>query len=414
MAIMKAKWTVLVYMAGNNSLSGAAQDDLGEMRKVGSSDAVRVLAFVKLRSRDAYRLEVRRQGQHEHPETLGNIDSGSPQTVTDFLRWGIRQAPAERYALVLWNHGGGWEPDDLNELYTEVRARRDTGVDRRELTRRASQRMARSMFSTTIKEILSRPTAAERQICNDDGSGHSLDTIEVGNILTKVTSETGSKIDLLGMDACLMSTLEVAYQVAEHVDVVVGSQELEPGAGWCYERILGDLAGQPAMTARELGKIVVDRYVASYRGQRSEWPVTQAALDTAKLETFAAQLDWLAKALRAAVGESWPEIVRAQAGSVRFESSLTDLRTLCRRLAAGGISPAFTQTARATLKSLEDGGLVLAEGHLGDEVKDCGGVSVYLPSPMDPVSKYYKDLRFAKRHRWDEFLSAYRTAAHPG
>ena len=75
---MKAHWTVLVYLAGNNSLSGAAQDDLGEMRRVGSSDTVKVLAFVKRRARDAYQVELTKRGKDEKPETLGNVDSGSP------------------------------------------------------------------------------------------------------------------------------------------------------------------------------------------------------------------------------------------------------------------------------------------------------------------------------------------------
>src|SRR4051794_10037728 len=103
-----AKWTVMVYMAGNNSLSDAAGVDLAEMRSVGSTDAVKVTAFVKRRGAEAQRLELAAAGADDHVEQLDGVDSGDPQSVVDFARWSIERAPADRYALVLWNHGGGW------------------------------------------------------------------------------------------------------------------------------------------------------------------------------------------------------------------------------------------------------------------------------------------------------------------
>src|SRR5262245_34596930 len=123
---MSAKWTFMVYMAGNNSLSDAADVDLQEMRQVGSSDAVKVMAFVAQQrvSGTAQRFQVGKGGAGEKAEQLNKVDSGDPQTVMDFVRWAVAQAPADRYALVLWNHGGGWEPDDLDQIYSEVRGAR--------------------------------------------------------------------------------------------------------------------------------------------------------------------------------------------------------------------------------------------------------------------------------------------------
>jgi hypothetical protein len=60
------------------------------------------------------------------------------------------------------------------------------------------------------------------------------------------------------------------------------------------------------------------------------------------------------------------------------------------------------------ISALAPGGYVLAEGHLGPKVQDCGGVSLYLPAPTSSkISRYYKDLTFARQHRWDEFLADY-------
>src|SRR5262245_22650167 len=106
---MSAKWTVMVYMAGNNSLSGAAGIDLTELRKIGSTAAVQVAAFVKQRGGGASQRIVAKNAADDVVGALPpDTDSGAPQTVVDFARWAIQKAPADRYALVLWNHGGGW------------------------------------------------------------------------------------------------------------------------------------------------------------------------------------------------------------------------------------------------------------------------------------------------------------------
>jgi len=39
----KAKWTVMVYMAGDNNLDGAALRDIAEMARVGSTKDVNIL-----------------------------------------------------------------------------------------------------------------------------------------------------------------------------------------------------------------------------------------------------------------------------------------------------------------------------------------------------------------------------------
>src|SRR5688500_10804118 len=111
----------MVYMAGNNNLSDAAGADLVEMQKVGSSDQGAALAFTKqLGTNPAYRIHVRK-GEDLEREDVGNVGSGDPQTVIDFVRWAVERAPADRYALVLWNHGSGWSADDLDQLYSQPR-----------------------------------------------------------------------------------------------------------------------------------------------------------------------------------------------------------------------------------------------------------------------------------------------------
>ena len=75
---MSAKWTFMVYVAGYNNLSSFAGKDLTEMRKVGSSEAVKVAVFVKRAEQQAaHHILVGKDGKNEERENLGaDVDSG--------------------------------------------------------------------------------------------------------------------------------------------------------------------------------------------------------------------------------------------------------------------------------------------------------------------------------------------------
>lgn len=411
---MASKWTFMVYMAGFNNLSDFAGKDVDEMRTAGSTDDVKIAVFLKqLSSKAANYLVVGKDGQGEVREQVGEVDSGSPQTLLDFVRWAAKTAPADKYALVVWNHGSGWQPDDLDDLYDQVRTRGGgTGVTPRELGLRATEQVARSVFSTSVKQVLSLPTAGDRGIASDDGSGHSLDTIELNRVLEKAHEEMGKPLELLGMDACLMSTLEVAYEAQEHAKVVVGSEELEPGDGWPYEKILAELVDNPDMDGAALGKAIVQHYVESYRHSRDQWPVTQCAIATAGIGAFVDAFDQLASALTDHMGDEVQaaRVMRAQARSPRFTGDLVDLKAFCDNLSTIEIAPAIKEAAVATAAALVPGPYVLEEGHLGPTVKGCGGVTAYFPPATGSVSRFYGDLRFAKDHQWDGFLGTYQRA----
>ncbi|MCJ8345789.1 clostripain-related cysteine peptidase, partial [bacterium] len=73
------------------------------------------------------------------------------------------------------------------------------------------------------------------------------------------------KLDILAMDACLMSMFEVAYELKDSVSYLLASQENEPGTGYPYAEILNSLNHFEAMTPRALSRTIVHRFVKSYR-----------------------------------------------------------------------------------------------------------------------------------------------------
>jgi hypothetical protein len=406
---MTAQWTFMVYMAGYNNLSEYALDDLGEMRQVGSTDDVKVAVFIKCQdSPRAQRLLVGKGGTGETPEILdvAHSDSGRAQTLIDFIRWARKAAPAARYALVIWNHGGGWAPGEIELLYEEVRGPGTApGSVARELAVLPSRQFSHILFKNSLASILEEPTARQRVIATDDGTGHSMDTIELDHVLTGASNDADAPLDLLGMDACLMSSLEVAFQVKDLARFIVSSEDIEPGAGWPYTPILQELAANPGMSGGDLSRLIVDQYVASYADGKDS--VTQSAIDTSRMTPLIRALRTFAIALRRNLPTDFVQIMKAQKSSLRFPGDLVDIRSFCQAITTGAVSEDLKKTASSLLEVLLRGDCVTANGHCGDAVDGCGGVTIYFPGPLGSISEHYGDLAFAQEASWAHFLRDY-------
>ena len=401
----KAKWTFMVYMAGDNNLSSAGDADLREMRKVGSTADVNVVTqFDNAGDVGTKRYIVQRDRINERVESLGETDSGDPKVLIDFVAWTRAEYPAERYALVLWNHGGGWEPTEMDRVARSVNSPQ---FNFREASERQGSPLGRAFFRTTLEKIFQLPTPTERAICSDDGSGHSLDTIELDRVMAEVVRDLGQPLDLLGMDACLMSNLEVAYQMQPYVRYIAASEETEPNQGWPYEEVLRRVVDQPTLATADFAAHIVKAYVQSYITRGYTEGVTQAALDLAYLPDLAAPVDRLADALSARLPAAYGQIIRARNRTRGFHpATLRDLKSFCIELRAKLRTSVLQQAAKATEAALLPGvgKLLLAEEHYGPSVQNCAGMSLYLP--IDSISPYYGDLAFARQQRWLAFLEA--------
>ncbi len=404
----RAKWTLMAYLAGDNNLSEAGDKDLAEMRAVGSTPDVNVLVeFDNAGNRGTKRHHIKHGGVDERVESLGETDSGSPQALIDFVDWAAHDYPADRYALVLWNHGSGWEPSEIDRIARQVNAH---AYNPREASERSASPLGKVFFRSTLETIFRRPSASERAICSDDGTGHSLDTVELGKVLASAMDILGQPIDLLGMDACLMCNLEVSYQVQPFVRYLVASEESEPGDGWPYDAVLREFVDRPGLPTADLAARIVHDYIASYVSVASRDPVTQCALDLARVHDASDVLDRLADALVAQMPGVATEIWTAQRKSARFyHNTLWDINHFCEELgnstSAGTVRQA-TQDVRAALQA-GPGRFVIAESHHGPRVDHCGGISVYLLPPLAEISDYYADLGYAKEHRWLSMLRQY-------
>lgn len=404
----KAAWTVLVYIAGDNNLSSAVDTDLEEMRAVGSSAEVNIVVQYDTAGEiGTIRHRIGKGGAGEEPERFGETDSGDPRTLVDFVTWAGARFPAEHYALVLWNHGGGWEPTEMDRIARKVGAKEFNG---REAGERSASPLAKVLFRSTLERVFMLPTAEERAICSDDGTGHSLDTIELAGVLEKAVAALGQQLDILGMDACLMSNLEVAYQVAPYAKFMVASEETEPNNGWPWDRVVGRLVANPAVSARELSGVIADDYVKSYVDVGHKGPVTQSAFDLSQVAGVAEVIDGLADALIGAMPDIAGPMWNAQRASARFfHNTLWDIGDFCRCLGARIDDQEMQKAAARIVEALVPGesGFIINNVHNGKSVEQCDGLTVYLVPQLIEISPWYGELALSKDRRWDEMLVAY-------
>ena len=419
----KKKWTVMVYLAGDNNLDDAGVADLTEMKTVGTTAHINIVAQFDRQAAGTqtrrYLLTKDQALEKDAVENLGETNTGDPAVLIDFAQWAIKNYPAQRYLLVIWNHGNGWDDEDIyhaarNDLGLNVVRRGENigdgtqgkSVSIRRVRVVGGPKFHRALFRSTITGALKT-----RAIAYDDNAEDFLDNVELQKVLAAVRKKIKRKLDLLGMDACLMSMAEIGYQLRDHVALTVGSEETEPGDGWPYNTILRDLAKKPQMSARDLSSLIVRRYIESYDAKSN---VTQAACDLAKSETLGKAIDRLALSLKAQLTapDVRTAILTARSQVQNYDKpEYVDLYDLCALLTTNCRSNKIRNACAKVQQAITKGGYVVANGSRGSGVANSHGVSIYFPdrptSISAPISPLYANLDFAKQLAWAGFLSAW-------
>jgi hypothetical protein len=403
-------WTLLVYMAGDNDLERFGGLDIAEMDGLPSDEHLNVVVQFDSRATATYRYRFYPGGHEQVGEPLGEVNTGDPKTLTEFVTWGKNHFPAERTALVIWNHGTGPLnlPPDFD--YSRIRSG-DTQALKTELQR--------TLFTTTLARLAeNRPRL--RAVALDATNRDYLETQELAAALEAVPG-AGARVDVIGFDACLMSTVEIAYQLRLLARVMAGSQELEPGVGWPYKDIVTALANDPDMSAEQLGTTIVTCYARStgMKLRDSMSPYTQATLNLTLADRMFELVGDLTKALNVpnvlnnstvqqAMRNARDDAKRFNRNSPEHARELADLADWCEiveRESKGGAGSPFREQLQALRGHLSPGtGLVAASlAHGGDDADRIHGVSIYWP--LETYLPIYETLDFA-RTGWGQLTRA--------
>ena len=344
-------WTVLVYLMGDTDLEGFALTDVLEMASVGSTDRVNIVALVDRHPEysddgvlnlpdweDTKLLGIGRGELIEYGES-SELNLGSPETFASFIEVGLTNFPASHYALILWDHGAGWPgvgPDETNGL-----------------------------------DVLDMADLAQG--------------LENGLAAAGVDS-----IDLIGFDACLMSTYEVASVVAPYADFMLASQELVPGHGWDYES-LGLLAQDPGSSPQELGSAFVEGFAGQAQAMGTGADITLSLLDLNGIETFQSAFGTLAQLIATSPSVYGQALASARRDLLGFgrnpdpdlDTNLVDLGGLLANLGERADLGDLASAARDASVALES--LVVTKVN-GPATTGASGLSVYFPE----IERYFR------------------------
>lgn len=363
-------WTYLVYFLADNNLEPFALQDLEELMAVGSGGNVTILAEIdralgessapigglpNFTSTKRVRVEA---GKLTELEDLGEQNLGSEQTFREFLEWGIAFAPSEHYAVVLWDHGGAWP----------------------------------------------------RYGADDSARGDGLTLPELAHGIDSAAKSTGllGPLDVVGFDACLMGTWEVAASLAGRARYLLASEEVEPGHGWDHRSVAVLKNGASAL---EFGQAISAGYKAQAQERGDLARITLALTDLSKVPALSRAIANFAQALVSPIETHAPLIGRARAGIPTFgeipggpSTGMVDLLELVSALA-----PLDSSLAEpiAELEAALTAAVVAKVS--GPAFADAGGLSLFFPMLASGYDAEYANVSAAGS--WRTFLSAYYGAA---
>ncbi len=392
-------WTIMVYMAGDNSLSNEALDDLNEMEAAGSTAEVNIIVLIDQdKSGDTRLYRVTKDPDGYRPvqsttnpdaaydlsppvsETLADngaviplappnlgleANLGDISTLLAFVNWTAANYPAERYMLDIWDHGDGWQGG----------------------------------------------------FCWDETDGTSHLTLpDLVYALPMMRSALGKTIDLLGFDACTMAQCEIAHSVKPYVDIFVGSEALEPGDGWCYNLSFGYLVSKPDTLPELLGKRLVEDFCTYFDviyprecdGYYEDY-YSLSAWNLTLLDDAFDELNNVSQKLKQNMTRLKPmfDVVLFNVSRFPMEaSSNLDVGDLSKRLARAPdmtLASASDKLYKALISSR------IAEGHgRAAKFQNATGLTINFP---ERIPDSYRSLSMANETSWDEMLSSYNLSA---
>ncbi|MBQ7249138.1 MAG: hypothetical protein IJS21_03830, partial [Deltaproteobacteria bacterium] len=391
-AAAPAEWTVMVYMDGDNNLEYCAIMDFLEMehaipenveilvlfdRHKGYTDLYGNWTGTRLyRVRRAPPFEQIREAAKgtsnalppalasEMLEDWGEVDMSDPATLTRFIKTVAERFPAKRYALIPWNHGGGW-PGMLQD--------------------------------------------------EDGGEGAPVKSaMTIGQFVKAAKAGAESlprrRFDLLKFELCLMGQLDVLSSAAEVADYAFASPPEEPGQGSDFLSIMPLFRAD--LSTEELTKQMVDLNVKYYTELGR--PAAFSAYDLSKMRDVTASLRALTAQLIPLTGEHFRELTQGIYKSTHYPEDLSvELRNGKNALSSVELADwldGLEQVAGApkeAITALRERVKDLAY-HAGatPDLRKCRGLTIYLPLRRDDVNPGYRATAFAQESGMDEYLKA--------
>ncbi|MFA6262840.1 MAG: clostripain-related cysteine peptidase [Candidatus Babeliales bacterium] len=408
-----AKWTIVAYVQADNDLSPFAVYNINNMQLAPLGEGINMLVqWDQPDNNKTWRYRIVKGGRIEDASLSAEMGINPVNELVDMMRWAKAKYDAEKFAVILWNHGSGV----IDPRYKKIDRFYAIG-------------MSQLPFKRMVPwlEIPGLEIQSPRGILFD----YSQNTYATNQDLTKAfsrirTEVLGKNVAIVGMDACLMAMIEVGLQISNYADILVGSQETEPGQGWAYSGFLNALCANPKATSAQLASFIVSAYGAFYQKNRTP-DFTQSAIDLHKLEPLKKNIISLIASIaackKADAKNTKSMIVAARKSSLSFEvSDYIDLYTfyagLSRQAKALRTSQAklsrpntlYIKALDRFIKVVDSGAVLILDAVVaniaGPSKSKAKGISIYYP--LGAVHRSYPLTLFAKSTSWVAFIKEYR------
>ena len=415
--LLEGSTTVLFYMNGDNDLTDEVLSAVDRMETIGSSAKLNIVALVDghpdgvsrfgrkwIGTRLLYIKADQRIARIESDVLAewGERDLGDPETLLRFVREAIARFPAERYIFGAFAHGKGVI---------------DTG---------------RLRVDPHPKTLSISPDATSQTVMALTDFEDALKT-----------GLNGRRFSLMVLFSCLSSMVEIAYALGDVTDYLVASEDQillvnePPGThqlrGISFEDLLSDLNSDPDFSDIELGRRVVDRFVAPYDRSicmvkpggdevHGRYPAGLTLIDCRSTARLVGALDELAGQLiedLAGPESLLPTLADVQAAlenTATFKSFLDleyyDLSDWLGYVAHASKSPEIRHLVNRSAQLLSTQ-VMRYERHTLDAKSK--GMSVFFGHHLLPGNIYeahltmYRRTRFSRDTRWDELIQTYRS-----
>ena len=338
-------YTIMIYMCGTDLESnyGMATADLNEMLHADIADNVNIIietggtkkwqnTVISNKTNQVY--QIKNDGIVRLQSDIGKKAMTKASTLTEFIDYCETNFPANRYALIMWDHGGG--------------SASGYGYD--------------EQFPNTAMTL---------------------------DVFSKALKDADCVFDFIGFDACLMATLETALVAEQYADYFIASEETEPGCGWYYTNWLTKLSKNTSMDTVSIGKTIIDDFTVACRQQSASNQTTLSIVDLAELAGTIPEAfnDFASSTMELIESDDYAVVSNARSRAKEFSSGINqiDLIHFAENM--------DTAESKALASALRD---CVKYNRVSNSLKNANGISIFFPynrmSSMSAMVNIYDEI----------------------
>lgn len=228
----KREWTLMIYTAEDNELETYAFRDYAKLLTSPISDTA-LSAHMLIDTTHYGSWDITFAGNPYKKDAIdmvriNNQNMSDVQTITQFIQQSVKESPANHYAIIFQGHGSGW------------------------------------------------------YLSTEEGKSISVATV------AQALQQAGVKFEFIGLDMCLMATLETAHEFRNSAHYVLASEDYGPWEGQIDPGLLEALSTKA--NTLDVLKFMSDAFIARNDADETADPADISILDTSGTEAMAAFL----------------------------------------------------------------------------------------------------------------------------